>query len=323
MEMFRPEMEPSPLVILAGAQRFNPTIASAISEAGLKGPFAMITAGWREREPDDAELRAHLGQETYNLELYRRADDVMRRDPELREAHRARQSRLQRRQDFYRIRLEHQLKAAEVISHRTASDTLHVEAQASSVEAVQQLDRWHLSKCRRDIEQFETDWLPWNRTAVAEQREELGNILADCHGVAIAGGHVAALLNRLELFGMRELLAGKPIVAWSAGAMAITDRLVLYHDFSPQGYRASEVLAWGLGALPNVVALPQPETRLNMEDTSRIRIMAQRFAPATCVGLPARTSVTFRNGRMESACGILHLDTNGNVDRVGTMRDDV
>ena len=320
MELVRPKMEPSPLVIIAGAQRFNPTIGQAIQRAELTGPFAMITAGWREREPDDGELRDHLGVETYNLELYRRADDVMRRDPALREAHRQRQARLQRRQDFYRIRLEHQLKAAEVIATRAASDRLHEEAQSSSVEAVQQLDTWHLSKCRRDLEQFESEWLPLEREAVAEQREELKEIIGKCHAVAIAGGHVAALLNRLELFGMRELLAGKPIVAWSAGAMAITERVVLYHDFSPQGYRASEVLAWGLGALPRVVALPQPESRLNRDDESRIRVMAQRFAPAHCIGLPARSSAIFRHSTIQNEAGVWSLDSDGSVERLGAVR---
>jgi hypothetical protein len=320
MELFRPKMVPAPLAIIAGAQRFNPTIASAMREAGLNGPFAMITAGWREREPDDSELREHLGSETYNLELYRRTDDVMRRDKDLRTAHRERQNRLQRRQDFYRIRLAHQLKAAEVIANRTASDTLHEEAHLSSIEALQQLDTWHLSKCHRDIEQFEAEWTPCKREAVAEQRAELKRIIDGCNTIAIAGGHVAALLNRLELFGMRELLAGKPIVAWSAGAMAITERVVLYHDFSPQGYRASEVLAWGLGALPNVVALPQPESRLNKDDRSRIEVMARRFSPSKCIGLPARTSVTFRLNQMENPCGIWTLNEDGNVDSVGQMR---
>ena len=309
----RPEMTPSPLVILAGAQRFDPTIGEAIRSAELRGPFAMVTAGWREREPDDSELRSHLGGETFNLELYRRADDVLRRDPQLREAHRARQLRLQRRQDFYRIRLKHQLHAAEVIANRTASDALHSEEQAASIRAVRELDDRHLSKCRRDIEAFESEWEPWKREAVAEQRAEIAEILEQCAGVAIAGGHVAALLNRLELFGMRELLAGKALVTWSAGAMVATERVVLYHDFAPQGSIPSEVLAWGLGALPNVVALPQPELRLNTKDESRVHVMMQRFHPAQCLGLPARSTVVFRNGQMESPNGVLELSDDGHV----------
>ncbi|MEC8022310.1 MAG: hypothetical protein VX223_00145 [Myxococcota bacterium] len=314
MEVVQPPMHPAPLVIIAGAQRFDPTIGTALRAAKIDGPFAMITAGWREREPDDGELRDHLGGETYNLDLYRRADDILTRDTELREAHRQRQVRLQRRQDFYRIRLKHQLRAAEVIANRTASDELHAEEQASSIDAVRQLDTWHLSQCRRDIAEFEATWTPWARDIVAEQRSKLSAVLDKCPAVVIAGGHVAALLNRLELFGMRELLANKTLIAWSAGAMAITERVVLYHDFPPQGFGASEVLAWGLGALPNVVALPQPEYRLNTEDKSRIRVMAQRFAPSQCIGLPARTTVTYRNGNLEQPNGVLALRADGTIE---------
>ena len=42
--------------------------------------------------------------------------------------------------------------------------------------------------------------------------------------IAIAGGHVASMLNRLELFGIAELARGKTIFAWCGGAMAVDIR---------------------------------------------------------------------------------------------------
>ena len=67
--------------ILLGPQR-RPTLDSVVRPLGLPGPFATVTAGWQEREPDDGELRALLGGRGVNLELYRRWLDVQERDPE-------------------------------------------------------------------------------------------------------------------------------------------------------------------------------------------------------------------------------------------------
>ena len=46
--------------ILLGPQR-RPTLDAVVRSLGLPGPFATVTAGWQEREPDDGELRALLG----------------------------------------------------------------------------------------------------------------------------------------------------------------------------------------------------------------------------------------------------------------------
>ena len=66
----------------------------------------------------------------------------------------------------------------------------------------------------------------------------------------IAGGHVASLLNRLALFDVLELAAGKPVIAWSAGAMVLTDRIVLFHDYPPYGSDIAQVLDAGFGLAP-------------------------------------------------------------------------
>ena len=74
--------------ILLGPQR-RPTLDGMVRSLGL-GPFATVTAGWQEREPDDGELRALLGGRSVGLELYRRWLDVQeRRDPEYALAERA------------------------------------------------------------------------------------------------------------------------------------------------------------------------------------------------------------------------------------------
>ena len=68
-------------IILLGPQR-RPTLDAAVRSLGLPGPFATVTAGWQEREPDDRELSALLGGRDVNMELYRRWLDVQDRDPD-------------------------------------------------------------------------------------------------------------------------------------------------------------------------------------------------------------------------------------------------
>ncbi|MCS6858197.1 MAG: hypothetical protein NZM37_10840, partial [Sandaracinaceae bacterium] len=147
-------MHHAPIVLL-GPQRFDPTLGEAVRELGIRGPFATITAGWQEREAEDAELHEHLFRRTINLRLYARAEEVWREDPEFREAHRARQDRLRHKQDFYRIRLEHALESAFVIQKRKAPSDILEEEEAMSIRLLQEIDRTHLEQCHFIRERFE------------------------------------------------------------------------------------------------------------------------------------------------------------------------
>ena len=73
--------------ILLGPQR-RPTLEGVVRSLfpapDLAGPMAAITAGWQEREPDDALLADLLEGQAANLALYRRWLDVQDRDPEYR-----------------------------------------------------------------------------------------------------------------------------------------------------------------------------------------------------------------------------------------------
>lgn len=297
--------------MLLGAQRFDPTLGEAVAELGIEGPVATITAGWQEREGEDADLHEHLAKRTVNLRLHRRADDVFRRDPELHKAHRKKQEVLRQKQDFYRIRLEHGLDASHVIAQRKAPKEILEEEMSASLAAVKLLDEYHLVQCARVHAEFEEEHAPLERDSVARHRREIEDVLRSSAAIAIAGGHVASLLNRLRLFGIDSMIDGHAIFAWSAGAMAVSERVVLFHDSPPQGPGASEVLDRGLALAPRVVALPQPETRLRMDDPERIRLMARRFAPASCLALPARARITWKDGEYRSPSGVIRLFADG------------
>lgn len=299
------------LVVLLGAQRFDPTLRHVVDAQRVQGRTALITAGWQERELEDEDLSAHLGGDTVNLRLHARADVVFAKDREFHRAHRERQVLLRHLQEIYRIRLEHAFEAERDVHTYDAPAAIRAEVYESSLEAIRTLDTWHLGHCRNVHEEFNERYKPLERDGVVRQRAQIEKLLADCAAVAIAGGHVAVLLNRLSLFGMDSLIGGRPVFAWSAGAMAVTERIVLFHDDPPEGRPARQVLDEGLGYLPATVVLPNPEFRLNLRAADRVSLVGRRFAPAACITLPARSWVVWRDGHFTAADGVIELRADG------------
>jgi hypothetical protein len=121
------------------------------------------------------------------------------------------------------------------------------------------------------------------------------------------------LVNRLLLFGLESLIGARTLFAWSAGAMAVSQRVVLFHDDPPQGQGASEVLDAGLGLVPNLVVFPEPERRLKLDDAVHVGLMARRFAPSRCIALPSRASVVMHEGRVVRTSGVVHLSRAGDA----------
>jgi hypothetical protein len=291
-----------------------------VSRLGVEGKIAVVTAGWQEREPEDEELAAHLGGRTVNLRLHARAEELFRGDPELNAAHRERQELLRNKQDFYRIRLEHALDADYVIRKRAAPAGVLAEEGEASVASIRELDAWHLGQCARIHDAFNAKWKLEERPSVARHRAEVARILSECDALAIAGGHVATLVNRLSLFDVGSLVKDKIVFGWSGGAMAISERIVLFHDDPPQGPGASEVLDTGLGLVKGVVVLPQPEQRLRLDRKDRVRVLVQRFAPAVCLAFPARSRVTWRAGRFSTSRSVIKLEADGEHHELQTSR---
>lgn len=272
-------------VALLGPQRLRPTVGHAARRLGLRGPCAIITAGWQEREDEDDELKAALGLPGQNLRLYARWERLRMEDPVLARAHRERQDRLRRLQSLYRERLGGLMTTARKLHEMDGPPDLLEPERRSAISAVRALDEHHLQRVVETNLAFEEEAHPGARAAVAGQRAELARILGDCEAVVIAGGHVAVLLNRLRLFRLDTLLRDKPLIAWSAGAMALTDRVVLFHDSPPQGAGWAELLDFGLGLAPDVVVLPHARRRLRLDDPIRVRLLSRRFRPAACVPL--------------------------------------
>jgi hypothetical protein len=291
------EANPNRTVTLLGPQRLTPTLANAVRGSGVEGDVAVVTAGWQEREEEVDELREHLGGRVVNLRLYARAEEVFRRDRVLARAHRQRQERLQRMQELYRLRLAYAMDAARaLLTRRGEAEVLNPERDAA-VAAVRELDRVHLERVRAVNQELEAALEPLQRAAVARQREEIAAALSGCAAFAVAGGHVAVLLNRLRLFGLAELVGERPVFAWSGGAMALGERLVLFHDDPPQGPGNAEVLEAGLGLFTGLLPLPHARRRLKLDEPLRVGLFARRFGDLACVAMDDGAILRGEGGR--------------------------
>jgi hypothetical protein len=298
-------------VAVLGAQRFVRTLSTTVAALDIDGRFAIVTAGWQEREAEDSELSEYLGGNTVNLRLHRRAEELFAEDRELALAHRKKQELLRFKQDFYRIRLEHELEANHVIRNRRAPRAVLAQEDAASIVAIRQLDEYHLAQCAKVHADFEAAMKPSTRPAVMRHKAQIAELVAEASALAIAGGHVATLVNRMRLFELADLVEGKTVFAWSGGAMAISERIVLFHDNTPEGPVASEILDRGLGLLPGVVVLPQPEQRLRLDNRERISVMAQRFARARVLVFPTGAHVTWCDQRLVRPSAVSELLESG------------
>jgi len=275
--------------MLLGPQR-RPTLDSVTASLGLDGPFATITAGWQEREPDDGELGERLGGRDVNLSLYRRWLDVQERDPDFAAADRRLRGMLGEMQDIYLLRLDYALRAVYAVQRRNGGALLRDAATAEAITAVRELDAAHLHQVSEASGEFYQAWQPHGRPVIAGHREEITRLLGDVAALVLAGGHVGVLADVLHLFNIAAALRS-PVIAWSAGAMALTDRIVLFHDRAPQGPGHPEVYGSGLSVLRNLVLLPHAKARMLLDDAPRMAVFARRFAPARCILLETGTRI--------------------------------
>ena len=300
-------------VILLGPQRFVITVTDELHKLGITGRVATITAGWQEREAEDDELSAALGNRAVNLRLHARTDDVFAHDRTLFEAHRRRQDKLRQLQDLYRLRLDRLMEATSLLLARQGDPTLLGPEQDDAIAQLRALDAHHHERIAQTHAAFEAEAEPGERRALAQHRAEVAGLLADCDAVAVAGGHVLTLLGRMRLMDLATAMEGKTIVAWSAGAMALTDRVIAFHDRPPEGAGNPEILDVGLGLAPGLVALPHATQRLNLDDRARMGLFARRFSPAHCVCLDAGSRARLRGHAWSMEEGTSRLQVDGHV----------
>jgi hypothetical protein len=273
-----------PRVTVLGPQR-RPTLGQVFRAFPADAVLATVTAGWQEREPEDAELDALLGGRSVNLELHRRWLDVLDRDHEFAVAELEHRAALDELQELYLVQLDAALRSLhEVARHGGGRPRIRSAALADAETVVRLVDDRHLARVREAQQGFAAAWRPEQRPLVAGHRAAVRRLLENAAALVVAGGHVGVLVHLLRLFQVGSPLPAT-VAAWSAGAMALTDRVLLFHDRAPQGPAHPEFYDAGLGLIRGCVLLPHARRRLHLDDLTRMSVLARRAAPARCVVL--------------------------------------
>lgn len=306
-------------ITLLGPQR-RPRVDAVLRSLELHhARAAIINAGWREREPEDDLLVSLTSGNAVNLRLWHRMQEVWDADPEFAAADRRRRMVLEEMQDLYVIALDHVIAALRAMRDRVPrSERIQQTALVDAEQIMRQIDQRHLERVAEVHADFWAHWPPHERPAVQQMRELVTAELSDAEVILVPGGHVGVLVGAMHLFNIAPQLQ-VPIIAWGAGAMALTDRVVLFHDRAAHGPSVSEVFTSGLGLVKDTVALPGARERLDLGNQVRMGVLARRFAPAQCLLLNDRARVDIRpGGGLPDDAPVLDMD--GEQTLVGSLR---
>jgi hypothetical protein len=301
------------VVTILGPQR-RPTLDQVARTLDADARIAVVTAGWQERESADEELLALLAGRGVNLELHRRWLDVLDRDREFARAESEHRGVLDELQQLYLVQLDHALRAMYAVAQRAGERRTVRAALDDAMAVVRLVDERHIVRVAATQGAFYSAWRPEERPVVAPHREDVRQLLESAAGLVVAGGHVGVLVRVLHLFHVAPFVPER-VVAWSAGAMALTERIVLFNDRAPQGPAHAEIYDEGLGMITGAVLLPHARRRLRIDDLTRMSVLATRLAPAVCVVLDdgTRIDLTADGGLPDEARVI---DADGRIRRL-------
>ncbi len=282
--------------ILLGPVGDGAAVASELAALGVDGAIALVTAGWEEAERNDAELDRSLGGGTRNLGLFGRRLDILEMDQEYAEEFRRVRGLLTQLREVYLVQLRHALRGVDAVrQHDVAARRLAGVQLDEAIETVRALDERHAARHEALLGEFYAAYPPHERPIIAAHRDAVAAVVAECAAVVIAGGHVAVLTDCLHVCNVGALLGERPVVAWSSGAMAIAERVMLVDDHDLAG-RPDEVLGAGIGVVRGVAPLPAAATRLRIDDRNHLALLARRLAPRACVLLDEGDRVPFDGG---------------------------
>jgi hypothetical protein len=122
-----------------------------------------------------------------------------------------------------------------------------------------------------------------------EARARLESKILSAGSLFFFGGNLEVLLEGLRFFQLREPLIetvrrGSHLIAMSAGAMVLGERIIVYDDFAPER-RDFQLFERGLGLVKNFQLFPHCMDRIQTDDPSNLAYLARRFRYHSCVGL--------------------------------------
>ena len=147
-------------------------------------------------------------------------------------------------------------------------------------------------------DEFLAAWRPAERDAVAAHRADVARMLREASGLAIAGGHVPTLLNRLDLLGIGDHVRGAPrlrLVGRRHGGDR-ADRPL------PRRPPARAALLEGVRGRASAGARawsssPTRAAASSLDDARRVSLLARRFAPGGVPRLRGRRPLPDRRRR--------------------------
>jgi peptidase E len=124
----------------------------------------------------------------------------------------------------------------------------------------------------------------------AQQRALEARLLA-ADAIVLLGGDPVALLDAVRFFDLgpaflEALRRGATLVATSAGALLLCERMIVYNDRHPDPLRRNfQLLDKGLGLVTGLQILPHCHDRIHTDDEDNLAYLARRFGDRRCVGL--------------------------------------
>ncbi|MGB5331263.1 MAG: Type 1 glutamine amidotransferase-like domain-containing protein [Woeseiaceae bacterium] len=307
----------APLRLLLGPQRPVVNFDSALARSGIgDGPIGVISAAWQEAEGDIDGMQRLVKNPLSDLRLYQKTEALFAADPRLHEAYRQRQERLKEQQRFYSLRLRQLKIAARVILRAEGEPSVVAAERRHAISQLRALDQHHLRQVDKIHARFDKDFNVDCHDLLADQTAALVEALSQFETLLITGGNVVVLMNRLRLFGLGPQLKRKNIVAWSAGAMVLADRIVLFHERMPQGRRDAEIMCRGMAIVPDTVLLPNASGRLKLGDSLRIGLFDRRFSPANCVTLENGSYLLFEGETLRDSEAARRMTRSGKFKRM-------
>lgn len=307
----------APLRLLLGPQRPVANLGSALAGSGIgDGPIGVISAAWQEAEGDIDAIQHDVKNPLSDLRLYEKAEALFAADTQLHEAYRLRQQRLKEQQRLYRLRLRQLKIAARATLRAEGEPSVLATERRHAISQLRALDQHHLRQVDKIHARFDSDFNVDCHDLLADHTTALVETLAQFETLLITGGNVVVLINRLRLFGLGPQLQRKNIIAWSAGAMVLTDRIVLFHERMPQGRRDAEIMCRGMAIVPDTVLLPNASGRLKLRDSLRIGLFDRRFSPANCVTLDNGSYLLFEGETLRDSGAARRMMRNGKFKRV-------
>jgi hypothetical protein len=297
-------------VTLLGPLDDGVNLAAEVEALGVDGPVALVTAGWEEGERNDAGIDRRLGGGSRNLGLYGRRLDVLGSDEEYANAERLVRTQLTELRETYAVRVRHALEGVAALRRRFGEDQTGAELDIA-IAALRAIDDAHVAAINDAYERFYAAYPPHERSVITQHRAEVAAIVSSCAAIAIAGGHVGTLNDCLHLCNLASLVDKQPLITWSSGCMAISERIMVIDDDDP-ARRSDEIYDIGIGIARGLVALPV-SARLRAHDPGRLALLARRCAPNVCVVLDAGDRLQLHSGQPAGLDAVRVITPDGRV----------